>query len=435
MFLHAFSVTHDHPSMAIDATSNRRLPAVFEPPRAGRRRGRRTLRPSETTRAADDPSSVPAAPGRAAGLRLGRDRRRLDPFDRDGDPAVRCRPRPSGTDRGARPTCHRPRAGRSPATGGAVAASHPKCRLSSPAIATTISPAMASIGHSTAWPTCSSRWSAPGGRWRWRPASRAPASSAPSTARGLARLFVASRCADEGRPKPHPWMLESLAEETGVATSAMIMIGDTSHDIGMARSAGSAAVGVAYGAHDRTAIDQAGPDWVVESIAELRLLLERGPAALAAPRPGAEGDPGGGGFAPEDLDEGRVVSGDDEPSAAAGAAAPAPLLIGGLVAPLPPPGPGRAGRGSAVRPADRARGAVRPTRIRDPFRGACLRLCQSLRPCPRRTRLGSGSGIRRRGTASDLFGPRRGVRSSVGPLPGRPLSRSRPPAGPCRRRA
>ena len=114
----------------------------------------------------------------------------------------------------------------------------------------------------------------------------------------LGPLFVASRCADEGRPKPHPWMLESLAEETGVATSAMIMIGDTSHDIGMARAAGSAAVGVAYGAHDRTAIDQAGPDWVVESIAELRLLLERGPAALAAPRLGAEGDPGGGGFAP-----------------------------------------------------------------------------------------------------------------------------------------
>jgi phosphoglycolate phosphatase len=114
----------------------------------------------------------------------------------------------------------------------------------------------------------------------------------------LGPLFVASRCADEGRPKPHPWMLESLAEETGIATSAMIMIGDTSHDIGMARSAGAAAVGVAYGAHDRTEIDRARPDWVVESIAELRLLLERGPAALGASGPDAGGESPGAGLVP-----------------------------------------------------------------------------------------------------------------------------------------
>lgn len=96
--------------------------------------------------------------------------------------------------------------------------------------------------------------------------------------------FVASRCADEGRPKPHPWMLHSLAEETGVAPEAMVMIGDTSHDIGMATSAGVASVGVVYGAHDRRSIDRAAPHWVVESIEELGVLLQQGPEALQAAR-------------------------------------------------------------------------------------------------------------------------------------------------------
>lgn len=96
---------------------------------------------------------------------------------------------------------------------------------------------------------------------------------------GLGRLFVASRCADEGRPKPHPWMLESLAEETGVEATTMVMIGDTSHDIGMARGAGSTAVGVAYGAHDLGELRRARPDWIVDSVADLRVLLEQGPPA------------------------------------------------------------------------------------------------------------------------------------------------------------
>lgn len=65
------------------------------------------------------------------------------------------------------------------------------------------------------------------------------------------RRFVATRCADEGEPKPHPWMLEDLASELGLAPAEMLMVGDTTHDLGMARAAGAAAIGVTYGAHDR----------------------------------------------------------------------------------------------------------------------------------------------------------------------------------------
>ncbi len=68
-------------------------------------------------------------------------------------------------------------------------------------------------------------------------------------ATGLAPLFVSSRCADETHPKPHPAMLLELMEELDVAAEGVLMIGDTSHDLEMARSAGVDALAVSYGAH------------------------------------------------------------------------------------------------------------------------------------------------------------------------------------------
>lgn len=61
--------------------------------------------------------------------------------------------------------------------------------------------------------------------------------------------FVATRCADEGEPKPHPWMLNDLFEELAVEPSEAVMVGDTTHDLQMAQSAGCHAVAVSYGAH------------------------------------------------------------------------------------------------------------------------------------------------------------------------------------------
>ena len=46
-------------------------------------------------------------------------------------------------------------------------------------------------------------------------------------ATGFASRFELSRCADEGHPKPHPWMLESISAQAGLPVSAVVMIGDT----------------------------------------------------------------------------------------------------------------------------------------------------------------------------------------------------------------
>lgn len=66
---------------------------------------------------------------------------------------------------------------------------------------------------------------------------------------GLGPLFHGSRCADETHPKPHPAMLLELMDEFGATPDRTLMIGDTSHDRLMAESAGTAFVGVTFGAH------------------------------------------------------------------------------------------------------------------------------------------------------------------------------------------
>ena len=92
---------------------------------------------------------------------------------------------------------------------------------------------------------------------------------------GLGRLFAASRCADESSPKPHPAMLLELMDELAVQRHELLMIGDTSHDLGMAQSAGVDAVAVGYGAHALESLDAWKPRASVRSVAELRQWLTR----------------------------------------------------------------------------------------------------------------------------------------------------------------
>ncbi|HWA36655.1 MAG TPA: HAD-IA family hydrolase [Burkholderiales bacterium] len=92
---------------------------------------------------------------------------------------------------------------------------------------------------------------------------------------GLRRFFVASRCADETNPKPHPAMLLELMEELAIDRAATLMIGDTSHDLEMARAAGVDAVAVTYGAHPEDGLRACGPLHCAASVSELRTWLTK----------------------------------------------------------------------------------------------------------------------------------------------------------------
>ena len=90
----------------------------------------------------------------------------------------------------------------------------------------------------------------------------------------LRGIFDASRTADETAGKPDPRMLHELMAELGVAAERTLMIGDTTHDLQMANNAGCACVGVSYGAHGTSGLEDLRPRAVVHSVAELHTWLQ-----------------------------------------------------------------------------------------------------------------------------------------------------------------
>ena len=91
---------------------------------------------------------------------------------------------------------------------------------------------------------------------------------------GLKPLFATSRCADETHPKPHPAMLWELMDELAVQGDASLMIGDTSHDLEMARAARVASLAVTYGAHPEDDLRACGPLGCFSTVDELGLWLK-----------------------------------------------------------------------------------------------------------------------------------------------------------------
>ncbi|SFB00447.1 phosphoglycolate phosphatase [Poseidonocella pacifica] len=83
----------------------------------------------------------------------------------------------------------------------------------------------------------------------------------------LGHFFVTRQVCDFHPSKPHPAMLQAALAEAGVGPEQAIMIGDTSFDMEMARSAGVAAIGVSWGYHAVESLALA--DRVIHDFAEL----------------------------------------------------------------------------------------------------------------------------------------------------------------------
>ena len=82
-------------------------------------------------------------------------------------------------------------------------------------------------------------------------------------------LFVTVQTSDHNPSKPAPDMILKALAETGVDPSATYMIGDTTFDMTMARSAGVHAIGVSWGYHPHEHLHEAGAQIVVDSFAGL----------------------------------------------------------------------------------------------------------------------------------------------------------------------
>ncbi len=91
---------------------------------------------------------------------------------------------------------------------------------------------------------------------------------------GWRGLFDITFCADDGPSKPHPHMLECNMKALGLDPHQTVMIGDTAHDIRMAREARVHAVGVSWGFHTPEELEAAGAHRIVHTFDELNVALD-----------------------------------------------------------------------------------------------------------------------------------------------------------------
>jgi phosphoglycolate phosphatase len=92
---------------------------------------------------------------------------------------------------------------------------------------------------------------------------------------GWQDLFETTHCADDGPGKPHPSMVLEAMKAQKVDPVRTIMIGDTSHDMVMAKAAGVRAQGVAWGFHTADEVAQGGADHVAHDFETLNHQLRQ----------------------------------------------------------------------------------------------------------------------------------------------------------------
>ncbi|PTX57194.1 phosphoglycolate phosphatase [Litoreibacter ponti] len=90
----------------------------------------------------------------------------------------------------------------------------------------------------------------------------------------LERLFQTVQVADNHPSKPHPSMIETCLADTGTEPHQAVILGDTTFDLEMGRSAGIGTIGVAWGYHD-TASLRPHADMIIDDYAALDGALQQ----------------------------------------------------------------------------------------------------------------------------------------------------------------
>lgn len=96
---------------------------------------------------------------------------------------------------------------------------------------------------------------------------------------GWGGVFSTIQTADDAPSKPNPAMLLQAMSETGTVADGAVMLGDTTFDMEMARSAGVTPIGVTWGYHSPALLRAAGADVLVSSTEELWPLIGLSPLA------------------------------------------------------------------------------------------------------------------------------------------------------------
>lgn len=84
-----------------------------------------------------------------------------------------------------------------------------------------------------------------------------------------AHLFEATRAADEANSKPDPLMLEQILDQLSIPVTQALMVGDSIHDMDMARRLGMDRIGITWGSHDATALQGYAPCQIFDDLSQL----------------------------------------------------------------------------------------------------------------------------------------------------------------------
>ena len=93
---------------------------------------------------------------------------------------------------------------------------------------------------------------------------------------GLGRFFRVVVAGDDlPQKKPDPRPIERIAEQIGMSTASLVMVGDGPQDVECGRRAGARTVGVEGGMLPRERLIASAPDVLIEKLEDLLPLLER----------------------------------------------------------------------------------------------------------------------------------------------------------------
>jgi phosphoglycolate phosphatase len=92
---------------------------------------------------------------------------------------------------------------------------------------------------------------------------------------GILGRFQSIQTPDHNRGKPDPQMIHTATEKAGVPYDLTVMIGDTVHDMRMAKAANVGAIGVAWGYHEPGELHEAGADIIIDRFDDLDAAVDR----------------------------------------------------------------------------------------------------------------------------------------------------------------
>jgi phosphoglycolate phosphatase len=92
---------------------------------------------------------------------------------------------------------------------------------------------------------------------------------------GIIGRFQSVQTPDHNRGKPDPQMIETAMAKAGVDRPHTAMIGDTVHDMRMAKAAKVKAIGVAWGYHEIAELREEGADIVIDRFDQLDGALDQ----------------------------------------------------------------------------------------------------------------------------------------------------------------